>query len=279
MHPNFHPPDTATSPTPASYLDISGQPDVDESNRFFDFDAWGVSTIDSKLSFAPCDTTFDFERHVLPSHELQIAPVHDARVPGLEFGSKIHHFLDSQRFDFLSADIAFSDLGLGQDWQCPTAFEASITLDDLNTFDKAMMTYHALAVDNIDVLGNSITYGNRMGSNDSTAAVEVNFAEHKPVASEHSHAGALQTCQRDPRPPIAPKSKRARISKTARKVLDDFFRSNPYPGEVETSSLVKSTQLTGRTIKTWFSNTRARKKINKGKSRCRTISQSTTHKG
>lgn len=61
-------------------------------------------------------------------------------------------------------------------------------------------------------------------------------------------------------PLLAPKSKRTRISKAAKKVLEEHFGSNPYPDEHQTSSLVRATQLTGRTIRDWFSNTRFRKK-------------------
>jgi hypothetical protein len=61
-------------------------------------------------------------------------------------------------------------------------------------------------------------------------------------------------------PTLAAKSRRTRISKAAKKVLEEHFGSNPYPNEHETSSLIRATQLTGRTIKDWFSNTRSRKK-------------------
>ncbi|KAH7395331.1 hypothetical protein DE146DRAFT_595694, partial [Phaeosphaeria sp. MPI-PUGE-AT-0046c] len=54
--------------------------------------------------------------------------------------------------------------------------------------------------------------------------------------------------------------KRARISKAAKKILKEHFRINPYPTDAETSALASNTQLQGRTIKTWFSNTRSRTK-------------------
>jgi hypothetical protein len=60
---------------------------------------------------------------------------------------------------------------------------------------------------------------------------------------------------------LALKSKRTRISKAAKKVLDEHFSSNPYPDEKETTYLEKATELSSRIIKTWFSNTRSRRKV------------------
>jgi hypothetical protein len=60
---------------------------------------------------------------------------------------------------------------------------------------------------------------------------------------------------------LAPKSRRTRISKAAKKILDEHFSSNPYPDEKETSYLERATELSSRIIKTWYSNTRSRRKV------------------
>ncbi|KAF1832990.1 hypothetical protein BDW02DRAFT_580778 [Decorospora gaudefroyi] len=57
---------------------------------------------------------------------------------------------------------------------------------------------------------------------------------------------------------VKTKPKRTRISAAVKSVLNDHFRKNPYPDDREIASLLEATKLTGRTIKTWFTNTRSR---------------------
>lgn len=87
-----------------------------------------------------------------------------------------------------------------------------------------------------------------------------NQPEGVPLQPLEIPDGADMTLQQPATAP-APKSKRTRISKAAKKVLDEHFKSNPYPDEKETSYLEKATELSGRIIKTWFSNTRSRRKV------------------
>lgn len=78
-----------------------------------------------------------------------------------------------------------------------------------------------------------------------------------PLGNTHNFT---ESCQRST-PITSTKKKRARISDAAKKILNEHFGINPYPSEMETSALETTTQLTGRTIKTWFSNNRSRKKV------------------
>jgi hypothetical protein len=281
MYPNLHPPGSATSPTAASYVGFSDQPGVDETNHFFDFDSWDSSSINKSFSIAPCDTNLDIDGHVSQPYGHPTAPVHSAREPGHGFESEHGNLLYCQEPNLLSVDTSFSDLGLGQDGQLPATFDASFTLEGLNTLDKTMVPNHFIAVDGEDLMEDIVASDNCNGLNYMTATDYINFAENEPMAFGPSHTEASSTYsrvsqqpidiasheteQRRPLPSVARKSKRTHIGTVARKVLDEHFRYNPYPGEEETSSLVRATQLTRRTISTWFSNTRARKKTDERK--------------
>lgn len=60
---------------------------------------------------------------------------------------------------------------------------------------------------------------------------------------------------------LSTKKKRTWISNAAKKILNEHFTINPYPTEKETSALESRTRLPSRTIRTWFSNSRSRKKV------------------
>jgi hypothetical protein len=57
---------------------------------------------------------------------------------------------------------------------------------------------------------------------------------------------------------VPKKLKRARITRAARKILEEHFRANPYPDKLEILELSDVTQLQIGTVKTWFCNTRSR---------------------
>jgi hypothetical protein len=57
------------------------------------------------------------------------------------------------------------------------------------------------------------------------------------------------------------KKRRTKISIEAKRTLEKYFASNPYPTVQELRMLSRSTKLSQRTISMWFSNIRARKKI------------------
>ena len=54
-------------------------------------------------------------------------------------------------------------------------------------------------------------------------------------------------------------SRRTKISKAAKSILEQFFLSNPYPNKSELGTLRSATKLKESAIRTWFSNSRSRK--------------------
>jgi uncharacterized CHY-type Zn-finger protein len=54
-------------------------------------------------------------------------------------------------------------------------------------------------------------------------------------------------------------SRRTKISKAAKSILEQFFSSNPYPDKSELGTLRSATKLKESAIRTWFSNSRSRK--------------------
>jgi hypothetical protein len=276
MYSNFQPTSTATSLEPASYVSIPGQPGIGESYQFFDFDAWDPSSIDTSFSTAPHQTTSGVDEHVLQPH----GTVHDTRELRSNSVVKNGNFTCNQDLKFLSVDAANSDLILGQCWQSPAMFDASITLEDLNALDGTAPNRSTVAYDS-STLEATVTLDDYMGPNVFTAMKNIDFAMREPVFSEAPHAEAFSICTEHPPPSraivsnhseqclspqsVAPKLNRTRISKAAKKILDEHFRSNPYPGEPETSTLMRATQLTSRTIRDWFTNTRSRRNLIKRK--------------
>jgi hypothetical protein len=275
MYSTFHPSANANSPEPAFHTNIPAQPGVDEPNRFFDFDAWEPSSAGTNQTFAPRDAAFGFDEYVPQPYIHPAAPVHDAR--DSRRGYEIEDDSTSQMLmNFLSVDTAFSDLGLGENWQYPATFDASITLEDLNALGEDIIPKLSMTAENVDTPEGFITLEDCVGSDSIVATEKITSVKHKAMLSGSTHTGVFPFNSETPQPTdvissdqLGPrisspraviKSKRTRISKAARKILDDFFESNPYPGEAQTSSLMGKTQLTGRTIATWFSNTRARKK-------------------
>jgi hypothetical protein len=66
-----------------------------------------------------------------------------------------------------------------------------------------------------------------------------------------------------------PKPKRARVSPLSAKIkriLDDHFAIDPYPKRRDIESLANSTGLRAKSIMTWFTNARARKRVKQCKS-------------
>jgi hypothetical protein len=299
MYSNFPPPGNATSPKPASHLGISDHHGGDETKQFFDFDAWDPPVIGSGLTVLPCDTTFDFGGYVTQPFEHTTAANHDTQESGRGFGLEDGNFADSHLPNLFSVDTAFSDLGLGPDWQCPTTFDASMTLDDLNAFDEAVASGHPLAAERINLPGdnipcennirfeNGITPGDDIASDHAVLNIVTGpdsfripydqrhhrsnsflrgphlalYQPTQPVLQSHEININGEVSFRPPTPLKSSKSRRTRIGTSAKELLRDSFKSNPYPNDDDTSFLARATQLTRRTVKTWFSNARARKRI------------------
>jgi hypothetical protein len=59
--------------------------------------------------------------------------------------------------------------------------------------------------------------------------------------------------------PVKTESRRTKISKAAKSILEQFFSSNPYPDKYELRTLRSATKLKENAIRTWFSNSRSRK--------------------
>jgi hypothetical protein len=269
MYSNFQPTSTATSTELASYVSIPDQPGIGEMYRFFDLHAWDPLSIDTSLSLAPHQITFGVDEHMSQPH----GTVHDARDLRSNSVFENDNLASNQGLGSLSVDAANSDLVLGQPWQSPAMFDASITLDDLNALDRTAPN-HSIAADDNSTSEDIVAFDDYITPRVLTATNHIDFAMHEPVSSEASRAEAFPICARNPPPPgaivsnysehclsprsVAPKLKRTRISKAAKKILDEHFRSNPYPREAETSTLMRATQLTSRTIKDWFTNTRSR---------------------
>lgn len=145
----------------------------------------------------------------------------------------------------------------------------------LSTFDHALtmssrhIAPYANTFDNIGSLERSADQNGMCPLH--TVILEQEPAPQSPIISipthpQHRDSIANPLVAPQPAPNDVPKKKRARIGKAARKILNDHFRINPYPSEIETSALATTTQLQGRTIKTWFSNTRSRVKFVDGTS-------------
>jgi hypothetical protein len=62
-----------------------------------------------------------------------------------------------------------------------------------------------------------------------------------------------------PQQPDGVKRKRTRITRAAKKTLNEVFEVDPYPDDGQMSRLLQATRLTRDAIKNWFNNTRARK--------------------
>jgi hypothetical protein len=69
-----------------------------------------------------------------------------------------------------------------------------------------------------------------------------------------------------------PKPKKARVSPLSAKtkrILDDHFAIDPYPKRRDIEGLANSTGLRAKSVMTWFTNARARKRVKRGKSTLR----------
>jgi hypothetical protein len=153
-------------------------------------------------------------------------------------GSGVGTCIDGYDPNLFPCDIDASglfDQSYAQTWPYPATLDASIgPVDDTNEFSRKLQN------ENSDVM-----------TSNQPALIPLQLLEG-PRSREKTFQQPMTT--------LAPKSKRTRISKAAKKILDEYFSSNPYPDEKETFHLAKATDLGSRIIKTWFSNTRSRRK-------------------
>lgn len=235
--------------------EIGTQPVNDETSNSFDFDAWiqmdqlvepNWPSVGLDLNAGTAQRSFE----PLEVHENGLESFHD--VHSFEVDS-CNGLCGTQTVDLANPDtLAWNDSRLSpwvrdmeQDWPGVTNPDDEAPVDN-----SAERQDGPIPCDPVHT-----TLGSASGIEMET----VTPAEVHGMTVNGCNADLLET-------PTLPLSKRTRISKQAKNVLQTHFRTNPYPNKEETLSLSKATKLTGRTIKTWFTNSRSRIKAINGES-------------
>ncbi|KAH7069147.1 hypothetical protein BKA63DRAFT_102062 [Paraphoma chrysanthemicola] len=233
-----------------SHGDIGAEPVDDEANNFFDFDAWiqmdqlvnptwpSVGP-DSDAGIAQ----FSFEGHEVTldeSNDLQSFETDNCNRLGC---TQIVESSNSYALGYVDSGLSPRVNSMGHDGLGTT------TPDDETPVDHSADHQD----DPIPDIPIHTTLAPRSG---------IEMENFTPAEVHGSVANRINTDFVETS--ASPSSKRTRISKQAKDVLQTHFRTNPYPNKEETLSLSKATKLTLRTIKTWFTNTRSRIKAING---------------
>ncbi|KAH7088758.1 hypothetical protein FB567DRAFT_590881 [Paraphoma chrysanthemicola] len=227
-----------------SHDHIGAQLVNDEANNFFDFDAWAQMDqlidppwpcVRPDLDVGTAQFSFESPEFGLDSfNDLPLFEIDNCN--GLD-GAQTVDPADLDALQYVGNGSPPWVNGMEQDW-----------LGVTNPDDEA-------PVDN----SGEHQYGPIPDIPVHTALASANGIEMETVTPAEVHGSAANGISADLlETPTLPLSKRTRISKHAKDVLQTHFRANPYPNKEETLSLSKATKLTGRTIKTWFTNTRSR---------------------
>jgi hypothetical protein len=241
---------TSSSRAPIAH---SGQPSLDETNTFFDFEAWDGSEHDhNPFSLLAPNTNTGHNANsfsILDNTETLDVPSTDnqgwASLSGDAYG--LDSFMQGHDPNLFPADITCLELGPAQNWSYPATLSNSIEPDSLH--EQSEVGLKNYTQDQAPEL-QELRYRTLIPP-DANTVPPLDDAIHE---AERQHKKVLH------------KPKRTRISEAAKTTLAEYFRINPYPDKTETSCLKKATQLTDRTIKTWFANTRSRAKTTVGKS-------------
>lgn len=78
-------------------------------------------------------------------------------------------------------------------------------------------------------------------------------------SADNSPSGAVIRTDMQTQASVPQKSRRQRISLAARESLDTAFKRNPYPSNTDIDNFARTLDLPAKTIRTWFSNARARR--------------------
>ncbi|KAH4217055.1 hypothetical protein HBI81_139760 [Parastagonospora nodorum] len=212
------------------------QPAANETNHFFD-ETWHHTGRNENrlLGNYPANIT-DNAEYLFPFPDAFETPLsvdhHSAFLPW--------HSSDSQESDLFTSYLSGPDFM--QHWPHPITYDSAVEIGSVSNGSGYPIGGYVFLTDDA-----------KEGIATSLGTPFDPIQELEPLLSEKLEPQLAL-------PTLAPKSRRTRISKAAKKVLEEHFGANPYPNEFETSSLVRATHLTGRTIKDWFSNTRSRKK-------------------
>jgi hypothetical protein len=252
MSSDLQPLSSPTSVKVASSVGQSDQLDVDEAYNFFDFEAWNGEPCDTTRSAVDLRIIPDFSNYATQTLEAQSAIGHATQEQCLGWspwsGPELSHHTDEQFSDAVQFKDSSYHPDLMQEWS------HNMTLDSLADLEK-----------NVDEHGcEAEQYQSKTQLGDGCDLVTARLHFNDDNMQPSNDITTLEQSLGPPTPHLVSKSKRTRITKAAKKILNDHFLINPYPNDAETSTLSRTTQLTGRTIKTWFSNSRSRKKLANG---------------
>lgn len=252
MSSDLQPLSSPTSVEVASSVGQSDQLDVDEVYTFFDFEAWDGVYCDTYRSAVDPRIVSDFSNYATQTLEAQSAIGHATQEQCLGWspwsGPELSHHTDEQFSDAVQFKDSSYHPDLMQEWS------HNMTLDSLADLEM-----------NVDEHGcEAEQYQSKTQLGDGCNLVTARLHFNDDNLQPSNDITTLEQSSDPPTPHLVSKSKRTRITKAAKKILNDHFLINPYPNDAETSSLSRTTQLTGRTIKTWFSNSRSRKILANG---------------
>ncbi|KAF2027632.1 hypothetical protein EK21DRAFT_91290 [Setomelanomma holmii] len=216
---------------------------LDHTGDFFDFEAFN---------------SLDHDVPPSPTPQLMDCSDHDATCPLLNQPCD-HNFTastmtwtdpgaiecsDALRLDGVSFSSYVSHMDMAEDWLASTSL------------DPAFGTILSTAIErSLTEDENNNGLSNQPFHDNANATPTQGLIAPLPT----SHASTLLDASAKPTESSQrPRSKRAKINEWAKDIMSKQFRVNPYPDDEETSLLSKVTNLTKRTIRTWFTNTRSR---------------------